>query len=98
MLPTLNFTYNQLGKGYDMSKTITNPLFENNYQYGVSFGIPLRLSQGRGEYRKAKLKITDTQLQQKQKQLQPENKVKNYFNELLMLKSQIALQEKALKN
>ena len=98
LLPTLNFRYNQLGKGYDMAKTITNPLFENNYQYGVSFGIPLRLSQGRGEYRKAKLKITDTQLQQKQKQLQLENKVKSYFNELLMLKSQVALQEKALKN
>ena len=98
LLPTLNFRYNQLGKGYDMAKTITNPLFENNYQYGVSFGIPLRLSQGRGEYRKAKLKITDTQLQQKQQQLQLENKVKSYFNELLMLKSQVALQEKALKN
>ena len=98
LLPTLDFRYNQLGKGYDMPKTITNPLFENNYQYGVSFGIPLRLSQGRGEYRKAKLKITEAQLQQKQKQLQLENKVKSYFNELLMLKSQIALQEKALKN
>ena len=98
LLPTLDFRYNQLGKGYDMTKTITNPLFENNYQYGVSFGIPLRLSQGRGEYRKAKLKITEAQLQQKQKQLQLENKVKSYFNELLMLKSQIALQEKSLKN
>ncbi len=98
LLPSLNFRYNQLGKGYDMLKTVTNPLFENNYQYGLSFGIPLRLSQGRGEYRKAKLKITETQLQQKQKQLQLENKVKSYFNELLMLKSQVALQEKALNN
>ena len=98
LLPSLNFRYNQLGKGYDMLKTVTNPLFENNYQYGLSFGIPLRLSQGRGEYRKAKLKITETQLQQKQKQLQLENKVKSYFNELFMLKSQVALQEKALKN
>lgn len=98
LLPSLNFRYNQLGKGYNMPKTIINPLFENNYQYGLSFGIPLRLSQGRGEYRKAKLKITETQLQQKQKQLQLENKVKSYFNELLMLKSQVALQEKALKN
>jgi outer membrane protein TolC len=98
MLPTVNFRYNQLGKGYDMLKTVSNPLFENNYQYGLYFGIPLRLSQGRGEYRKAKLKITETQLQQKQKQLQVENKVKSYFNELLTLKSQVALQEKALIN
>ncbi len=98
LLPTINFRYNQLGKGYDILKTTAAPLFENNYQYGLSFGIPLRLSQGRGEYRKAKLKIAEIQLQQKQKQLQVENKVKSYFNELLMLKNQVALQENAVKN
>ena len=98
LLPTVNFRYNQLGKGYDVLKTATGPLFENNYQYGLSFGIPLRLSQGRGEYRKAKLKITETQLQQNQKQWQIENKVKSYYNELITLKSQVALQEKAYTN
>ncbi|MGB5007931.1 MAG: TolC family protein, partial [Ferruginibacter sp.] len=98
LLPTINFRYNQLGKGYDILKTTAAPLFENNYQYGLSLGIPLRLSQGRGEYRKAKLKIAETQLQQKQKQLQVANKVKSYFNELMMLKNQVALQENAVKN
>ncbi len=98
LLPSVNFHYNQLGKGYDVLKTATTPLFENNFQYGLSFGIPLRLSQGRGEYRIAKLKITETQLQQSQKQLQVETKVKSYFNELMTLKSQVALQEKAYKN
>lgn len=98
LLPMVNFRYNQLGKGYDVLKTATGPLFQNNFQYGLSLGIPLRLSQGRGEYRKAKLKITETQLQQSQKQLQVENKVKSYYNELVTLKSQIVLQEKAYKN
>ena len=98
LLPVVNFRYNQLGKGYNVLKTATGPLFENNFQYGLSVGIPLRLSQGRGEYRKAKLKITETQLQQTQKQLQVENKVKSYYNELVTLKSQIVLQEKAYKN
>ena len=98
LLPTINFRYNQLGKGYDVLKTATGPLFENNFQYGLSLGIPLRLSQGRGEYRKAKLKITETQLQQNQKQWQVENKVKSYYNELVTLKLQIALQEKAYNN
>lgn len=98
LLPVVNFRYNQLGKGYDVLKTATGPLFQNNFQYGLSLGIPLRLSQGRGEYRKAKLKITETQLQQSQKQLQVENKVKSYYNELVTLKSQIVLQEKAYKN
>ena len=98
LLPVINFRYNQLGKGYNVLKTASGPLFENNFQYGLSLGIPLRLSQGRGEYRKAKLKITETQLQQSQKQLQIENKVKSYYNELVTLKLQIVLQEKAYKN
>jgi outer membrane protein TolC len=99
LLPKVNFRYNQLGKGYEILKTATaGPLFENNFQYGLSLGIPLRLSQGRGEYRKAKLKITETQLQQGQKLQQVENKVRAYFNELLAIKSQVALQEKAYKN
>lgn len=98
LLPVVNFRYNQLGKGYDILKTATGPLFENNFQYGLSLGIPLRLSQGRGEYKKAKLKITETLLQQSQKQLQLENKVKSIFNELVTIKSQVAIQERAYKN
>ena len=98
LLPAVNFRYNQLGKGYDLIKTATGPLFENNFQYGLSLGIPLRLSMGRGEYRKAKLKILETQLQLSEKQLLVETKVKTYFNELLTLKNQVALQEKAYKN
>lgn len=98
MLPTLNFRYNQLGKGYNVLKTATASLFENNFQYGISFGIPLRLSEGRGEYRKAKLKITETQLSQNLKQLQVENKVKTYFNELVALKNQVMIQERAYEN
>jgi len=99
LLPTVNFRYNQLGKGYEILKTATTgPLFENNFQYGLTLGIPLRLSQGRGEYQKAKLKITETQLQQGQKRQLIENKVRSYFNELFAVKSQVALQEKAYKN
>lgn len=98
LLPNVNFRYNQLGRGYDVLKTATGPLFENNFQYGLTLGIPLRLSQGRGEYKKAKLKITETKLLQNQKMLQVENKVKSYFNELLALKTQVTIQEKAWKN
>lgn len=98
LLPTVNFSYNQLGKGYDLLKTTRAPLFENNFQYGLSLGIPLRLSQGRGEYKKAKLKISETRLQFDQKQWQIETKVRSYFNELVMLKNQVSLQEKAYQN
>ncbi|MEJ7626216.1 MAG: TolC family protein [Ferruginibacter sp.] len=98
LLPAVNFNYNQLGKGYDVLKTAKGPLFENNFQYGLSFGIPLRLSQGRGEYRIAKLKITETQLKKRQKQVEVETKIKSYFNELITLKTQVAMQEKNYKN
>lgn len=98
LLPSLTFTYNQLGKGYDILKTVSGPLLENNFQYGFRMGIPLRLSKGRGEYRKAKIKITDTELQQQQSQLKVENTVKKYFNELVTLQKQIRLQEQAYLN
>jgi outer membrane protein TolC len=98
LLPTVNFRYNQLARGYNVAKTIPGPLFENNFQYGLYLGIPLRLSQGRGEYKKAKLKIEETRLMQNQKLLQVEIKVKTYFNELVALQNQVNLQEKAWKN
>lgn len=98
LLPDVRFRYNQLGRGYDVLKTATGPLFENNFQYGLSVGIPLRFSAGRGEFKKAKLRIAETQLQQKQKILQVENKIKAYFNELVTLTGQVALQQKVYRN
>ncbi len=98
LLPTVNFMYSQLGRGYDIFKTATGPLFENNFQYGVTLGIPLRLSEGRGGYKKAKLKIEETRLQLNFKQLQIQNKVKSYFNEMLTLQSQVNLQQRAYTN
>jgi outer membrane protein TolC len=98
LLPKVNLLYNQLGKGYDIYKTATTPLLENNFQYGVSVAVPLRFSEGRASYKLAKLKITETSLQQDQKQLQVQNKVKSYFNELLALRNQVGIQEKAYLN
>lgn len=98
LLPVANFKYSHLNKGYDILKSPVGPLFENNFQYGLTLGIPLRLSEGRGEYRKAKLKITETKLQQDLKALQIENKVISYFNEMSALRKQIDIQEKAYKN
>lgn len=98
LLPTLDFNYQQLGKGYDLVKTARAPLLENNYRYSIGMGIPLRLSAGRGEFRKTKLLITETKLAQGLKLLQLESKVKAYFNELSALKSQLSIQEAAYRN
>ena len=98
LLPVVNFRYNQLGRGYDVWKTATSPYFENNYRYGLSISIPLRLSQGRGEYKKARLKINYAELELEQKKRQVENKVRSYFNELLALKEQVKWQEQSWRN
>lgn len=98
LLPVVNFRYNQLGRGYDVWKTATSPYFENNYRYGLSIAVPLRLSQGRGEYKKARLKINYAELELEQKKRQVENKVRSYFNELLALKEQVKWQEQSWRN
>jgi outer membrane protein TolC len=98
ILPAINFTYHQLGKGYDLLKTATGPLYENNFRYGFSAGIPLRFSAGRGEYKKAKLKITEAETERNYKQLLVETKVRSYYNELLSLRQQLILQENNYKN
>ena len=93
ILPKLDFTYNQLGKGYNLAETIaTGPLFENNFQYGVKFAVPILFRKGRGEYRNAKLKIEETKLDLSQKRIQIQVKIKSYYNEFLNNKKQIVLQ------
>lgn len=94
LLPRLDLKYNQLGKGYDIASTAVKTMFNNNYKYGVSFSMPLRLSAGRGEYKLAKLKITETALQQNQKQADVLNKIKKYYNQLVNYKAQVSLLQK----
>ena len=98
LLPKLDFKYSQLGKGYDVASTAVKTLFDNNYRIGINFSIPLRLSQGRGEYKMAKLKIIETKLQQNQKENDLINKVKNYYNQLVNYKTQVNLLQKTYAN
>lgn len=98
LLPKADLKYNQLGKGYNVATTATKTLFDNNYRFGLNFGIPLRLSQGRGEYKMAKIKITEAQLQQKQKEIDIINKVKKYYNQLVNYKTQVNLLQKNYTN
>jgi outer membrane protein TolC len=93
LLPKADFTYNHLSKGYGViDNEYLTPFFDNNYRYGFKFALPLRLSEGRGEYRKAKIKIESTRLDLDQKRLNVQLKVKSYYNELTNLRNQIMLQ------
>jgi outer membrane protein TolC len=98
LLPKVDFKYNQLGKGYNIASTAAKTLFDNNYRFGINFSMPLRLSEGRGEYKMAKLKITETQLQLNQKEIEIINKVKSYYNQLVNYKMQVNLLQNTYTN
>lgn len=98
LLPYFNLKANLLNSGYNVTKGIGPAFLENNYKLGFDFKIPLRLSEGRGDYRLAKLKIQETNFQLNNKRWEVENKIKTYYNETQALQQQIILAESALKN
>ena len=98
LLPTLDLKYNFLNEGYTTSKLFTQPLLENNYRFGIQFGLPLFQREARGEYRAAKIKIADLDYTQQQTQLQIVNKVKATYNELLAIQSQVLLYQSNVQN
>ena len=97
LLPKLDVTYNALSKGLAPSVEV-RPLFENNYQYGIKFEMPLRLSKGRADFQLAKLKIQEESLNLAQKRQQIQVKISSYYNQVEALKKQIRTQEMALSN
>ena len=98
LLPDIKIKYNQLGKNYFLNETITQIPLEKNYQYGLSFAMPLRLSQARANFTQAKLKIEYTKFQQNNKQRFLENKIREQFNILTQLKNQINIQQNLYEN
>ncbi|MEY3245956.1 MAG: hypothetical protein RL253_1119 [Bacteroidota bacterium] len=98
LLPTLDLKYNFLNEGYTTSKLFAQPLMENNYRFGIQFGLPLFQREARGEYRAAKIKIADLDYTQQQTQLQIVNKVKSTYNELLATQSQVLLYQSNVQN
>jgi outer membrane protein TolC len=96
LLPKLDLKYNQTG--YNIGNVINNPWFTNNYRFGMSFVVPLRISQGRGEYQQAKLKIDHAKLTQVNKQVELYNKVKQYYTEWQQTNQQLRLQQSLLSN
>ncbi|HEX2533464.1 MAG TPA: TolC family protein [Chitinophagaceae bacterium] len=98
LLPSVYLKYNQLNKSHQLQKALSTPWLENNYRYGLAISMPLRLSEGRGEYRKARLKIEQTRWQQLNKQIGLQAKIRQYHNEWRQLREQIVLQRQALQS
>jgi outer membrane protein TolC len=77
LLPQVYAKYNGINR--EFSKTFNEGFFQNNYRFGISMSMPLRLSQGRGEYKATRLKIEQTELEQLSKQVVVQNKVRQYY-------------------
>ena len=96
LLPKLDLQYNQLSRnGFELHST---GLLDNNFQYGIKFEMPLRLSQGRGDFQKAKLKLEEETLNRSQKSQQIQVKVSSYYNQFISLQKQVQTQEQAVAN
>ncbi|MFC6267661.1 TolC family protein [Frigoriflavimonas asaccharolytica] len=99
LLPKIDFSYNFMNKGFGTQNYFSeNPLFQNNFQYGLKVEFPIFFREGRANYKIAKLKISETQLQQTQKGQEIAVKIKSYFNEYKILKEQITLQNEIIIN
>jgi outer membrane protein TolC len=98
LLPTFNVKTNLLNKGYNVLKGVDAAFFENNYKFGIDLGMPLRLSEGRGEYRRAKLKLRDTRYDFSLLEVQIANKVRIYYNEIIGFRQQVNTMDAALRN
>lgn len=94
--PTLNINYNLLSEQFSFRST-AGLIFNNNFKFGLNFSMPLTFMQGRGELKITKLKIQETSLAVDYKRQELMNKLKSYFNDLIILREQIQLYEQTLK-
>jgi hypothetical protein len=60
--------------------------------------MPLRLSEGRGQYRIAKYRIQQTELDRDLKQKLIQNKVSMEFQQLTQIQKQLSIQQSLLRN
>ncbi|HEY1056081.1 MAG TPA: TolC family protein [Emticicia sp.] len=96
LLPTLNLNYNMLNKDYTF---FAEPnLFQNNYKWGFTIGLPLFLREARAEYRKANLKITQQAWENRILFTEQQNKVNQYFNDAVQLQRQFEIYQQTVNN
>jgi outer membrane protein TolC len=98
LLPTVNLRGNLLSKDYNVFEGVNPGFYDNNYKFGISLGVPLRFSEGRGEFAKAKLKIQETNVELNYLRVQIANKIKMSYNDWQGLQKQITINEAMYKN
>ena len=98
LLPEINAKANLLNRDFNPLKNVGLPLLENNNRWGIGVKIPLFFRQGRGEYKMAKLRLQENNLYFVQKIIETENKIKDYYNRVTVLQTQIATAKSASLN
>ena len=98
LLPSLDLQYNFLNTGYWSRNFFSQQLFQNNYKFGLKFAMPLFLRESRGEYTQTKIKINELDYGIRQQRLEIDNKVKQYFNEILAIRNHVLLQQSNIIN
>lgn len=98
ILPKLDVNANILSKDYGLPNDLSTPFLENNYKLGVDFSMPLFFRKEIGAYRASRFKVQEADIERDYTSLKIENKIKSYYNEVVMLNKQILLYEDAQKN
>ena len=98
ILPKLDVNANMLSNGYNLPNDISTPFLENNYKLGVDFSMPLFFRKEIGAYRSSRFKVQEADIERDYTSQKIENKIKAYYNEVLMLNKQILLYEDAQRN
>lgn len=90
LLPTLNLNTTLLNKGYRVWKGANSLDFlNNNNKFGIEFGVPLRLSRERAEYRLVRLRTDETRLQLTDQERLVSNKISYFYRESAGLQKQV---------
>jgi len=98
MLPYVNLKANLLNKGYNAFKEINNAFLQNNHAIGLNIVVPLRISEGRGNYQKATIKLRNTELEYSNKTREVENKIRMNVNKLAGYSEQVSIYQAAFRN
>lgn len=101
--PSLNFSYNFLGNGFDLSpehpnQSALNNLLLENYKWGLTFSYPLLLRKERGGLQLVRLEQAEVEFKRQDKQLQLGNKIKGIIQLLENTDEQLDTQEAMVGN
>lgn len=99
VLPKLDFNYRLLHPNTIQSfQIVESRPFNQNYQYSLKLDIPLRMSEGRANYKNAKLKLSYGELALEQKIQSISVKIKSYYNDYLNYEKLTLLQYENYRN